>query len=138
MREGEADGNEDYVYANPLADVSAEESDGLGQSDADSDDYENRRSYLEYLSTQTQEQFARAALQRHRGAGLLRDLVENLETRALNEQRRRRRRRLPLRSRRRVLLEDSLDDFLNAPRLDNQALPVGSLIHFIVLFLEIF
>ncbi|KAM7535019.1 hypothetical protein Aperf_G00000097950 [Anoplocephala perfoliata] len=118
VREREAAGHEDY--ANPFADVSAEESEGLGQSSEDSDDFENRPSYLELLSSHSQERFTRAALHRHRGATLLRDLIENLETRALNEQRRRRR----VRRSRHNRMEHTLHDFLSAPGLHDRALPL--------------
>ncbi|VDL57317.1 unnamed protein product [Hymenolepis diminuta] len=122
IRDAEAEQNEieqvDYRLGG-LASDSAEESEGLENFDYDSDDRENL-SYMEHFSIRTQEQLARQAMARHRGAGLLRDLIENLENRARAEQRRRRTRPRQNQRRRRVRVEDSVDEFLNAPETANQ------------------
>lgn len=75
---------------------------------------------MEHFSIRTQERLARQAMARHRGAGLLRDLIENLENRARDEQRRRRTRSRQNQQRRRVRVEDSVDEFLNAPETANR------------------
>ena len=96
-------------FPQSLADASAEETSGSGESDSEDDDESRMRSYLGYISTQSQERLARIAERRHRGAGLLRDLIEHLSARAEQEQRERRRNRR-LRQRRRVHLGESIDE----------------------------
>lgn len=94
-------------FNSSLADVSAEETSGSRETDSGDDD--NMRSYLHYISTQSQERLTRIAERRHRGTGLLRDLIEHLSARAEQEQLERRRNRR-LRQRRRVHLAETFDE----------------------------
>lgn len=129
MRDAEAELQEiellDYRLGG-LASDSAEESEGLENSAYDSDERENI-TFLDHVSNRSREILAREAFARHRGAGLLRDLIQNLENRARDEQRHRRSRTGQTRrtTRRRVRVEESTDDFLNHPELQNRSEPVS-------------
>uniref|UniRef100_A0A5K3EPW9 SAP30_Sin3_bdg domain-containing protein n=2 Tax=Mesocestoides corti TaxID=53468 RepID=A0A5K3EPW9_MESCO len=91
-----------------FADYSAEETSSLGENaDEDEEQDENSHSYLHYLSTESQNRLARIAARRHRGTGLLRNLIEQLSERVeMEEQQRRRNRRQS--QRRRVRLAETI------------------------------
>ncbi|VDO05097.1 unnamed protein product [Rodentolepis nana] len=129
VRDAEAEQNEIEQIGYRLGGLdsdSAEESEGLEHSDNDSDDRENLP-FMESFTIRTQERLVRQAMSRHRGAGLLRDLIENLENRARNEQRQRRTRsRRNQQRRRRVRVDDSIDEFLNPPQPERQNEPTTS------------
>nr|CDS20146.1 PHD and RING finger domain containing protein 1 [Echinococcus granulosus] len=97
-------------FRHSLADLSAEEISSLEESEGgeEEEDVEGLGSCL-YLSTQSQERLAHIAERRHRGTGLLRDLIEHLSVRAEREQQERRRNRR-LRQRRRVRLAISFSE----------------------------
>ncbi|KAL5108480.1 PHD and RING finger domain-containing protein 1 [Taenia crassiceps] len=90
-----------------LADLSAEEINSSEELE-DGEEVEDMDS-CSYLSTQSQERLTHIAERRHRGTGLLRDLIEHLSVRAEREQQERRRNRR-LRQRRRVHLAESFSE----------------------------
>lgn len=91
--------------------MSAEETDGDGEESLRDVDGEGDFSYIGYLTPESQARLGRIAEQRHRGTGLLRDLIDQLMDRAQMEQQRRRDARLRQRQsrrRRRVRLSESV------------------------------
>ncbi|BHF74206.1 PHD and RING finger domain-containing protein 1 [Sparganum proliferum] len=92
-----------------FADNSAEE---VNEDESSSSEVENGlHSYAGYLSTSAQRHLSRIAERRHRGTGLLRDLIEQLMDRAEIEQtqRLRRRRNLANRRHRRLRVQETPD-----------------------------
>nr|VZI06096.1 unnamed protein product [Spirometra erinaceieuropaei] len=92
-----------------FADNSAEE---VNEDESSSSEVENSlHSYAGYLSTSAQRHLSRIAERRHRGTGLLRDLIEQLMDRAEIEQtqRLRRRRNLANRRHRRLRVQETPD-----------------------------
>ncbi|KAL5966414.1 PHD and RING finger domain-containing protein 1 [Taenia solium] len=87
-------------------DLSAEE---ISRSEESEDDEVEDIGSCFYLSTQSQERLTHIAERRHRGTGLLRDLIEQLSVRAEREQQERRRNRRR-RQRRRVHLAESFSE----------------------------